>query len=108
MIARRYAREITNSRVQCPQDFGEHNVAHLFVVRSEDRDGLRRHLGAHGVDTDIHYPIPDHQQTGYPTATSPLDLTETEKLARQIVTLPCFTGLEDDEISQVIEAVNRW
>jgi dTDP-4-amino-4,6-dideoxygalactose transaminase len=107
-IARRYWQEIRNPRVKCPQGFGPDNVAHLFVVRSEDRDGLRQHLGAHGVDSDIHYPIPDHLQAGYPSAFSTSGLTETERLAGQIVTIPCFAGLEDEEVSQVIAAVNRW
>jgi dTDP-4-amino-4,6-dideoxygalactose transaminase len=106
-IACRYSEEIKNSRVKCPKDFAADNVAHLFVVRCEDRDGFRKHLEAHGIGSDIHYPIPDHQQPAY-AASSVDGLTETERLAREVVTIPCFTELEQEEISQVIEAVNAW
>ncbi|HEV7602226.1 MAG TPA: DegT/DnrJ/EryC1/StrS family aminotransferase [Bradyrhizobium sp.] len=106
-IARRYSNEIKHSRVECPGDFGTDNVAHLFVVRCEDRDGLRRHLEAHGIASDIHYPIPDHRQPAYSTSGFP-ELPETERLAKEIVTIPCFNEMEDEEISRVIDAVNAW
>lgn len=106
-IARRYAREMQNPRVRCPDDFGPDNVAHLFVVCCEDRDSLRKHLDGRGVSSDIHYPIPDHRQPGYSGAAS-LCLPETERLSAQIVTIPCFAELAEDEIRQVIQAVNGW
>jgi dTDP-3-amino-2,3,6-trideoxy-4-keto-D-glucose/dTDP-3-amino-3,4,6-trideoxy-alpha-D-glucose/dTDP-2,6-dideoxy-D-kanosamine transaminase len=106
-IARRYSEEIKNSRVKCPKDFGMDNVAHLFVVHCEDRDGFRQHLEANGIGSDIHYPIPDHQQPAY--ATEDVDrLSETERLAKEIVTIPCFAEMEEQEISQVIAVVNGW
>ena len=106
-IARRYSTEIRHSRIECPQDFGADNVAHLFVVRCEDRDGLRRHLEAHEVSSDIHYPIPDHRQPAY-SASHVGELPETERLAKEIVTIPCFPEMEEEEIEQVIDAVNSW
>ena len=106
-IARRYSREIRNPRVKCPDDFGADNVAHLFVVRCEGRDGLRQHLDGCGVGSDIHYPIPDHQQPAYPAPGGDA-LTITERLAWEIVTIPCFAEMEEDEINQVIAAVNDW
>jgi len=106
-IARRYAAEIQHPRVECPSDFGAANIAHLFVVQSDDRDGLQTHLQTRSVGSDIHYPIPDHRQSAYPVAEA-RDLDVTERLARRILTLPCFNGMREDEISRVIEAVNAW
>ena len=106
-IARRYSEEISNPRVKCPADFGTDNVAHLFVVCCADRDGLRQHLEAHGIGSDIHYPIPDHRQPAYAIHDAE-ELAQTERLAREIVTIPCFTEMEEAEISQVIAAVNGW
>jgi aminotransferase EvaB len=106
-IARRYSTEIKHSRIECPQDFGADNTAHLFVVRCKDRDHLRRHLEARGVSSDIHYPIPDHRQPAY-SASSPGELPETERLAQEILTIPCFPEMEEEEIDQVIDAVNSW
>lgn len=106
-LARRYAREMQNPRVRCPNDFGPDNVAHLFVVCCDDRDGFRKHLDDRGVSSDIHYPIPDHRQPGYGGAVH-AGLSETERLTAQIVTIPCFAELAEDEIRQVIQAVNSW
>jgi dTDP-3-amino-2,3,6-trideoxy-4-keto-D-glucose/dTDP-3-amino-3,4,6-trideoxy-alpha-D-glucose/dTDP-2,6-dideoxy-D-kanosamine transaminase len=106
-LAYRYSEELDHPRVKCPRDFGTDNVAHLFVVRCEDRDGLRRHLEARGISTDIHYPIPDHRQPAYATSII-TELPETERLAEEIVTIPCFPEMEEGEIIQVIEAVNSW
>jgi dTDP-3-amino-2,3,6-trideoxy-4-keto-D-glucose/dTDP-3-amino-3,4,6-trideoxy-alpha-D-glucose/dTDP-2,6-dideoxy-D-kanosamine transaminase len=106
-IARRYSAEIRTSGVRFTKDFGADNVAHLFVVRCEDRDGFIRHLEMHGIDSDIHYPIPDHLQSVCVTGAAEA-LTETERLAGEIVTIPCFNGMEEKEISQVITAINGW
>jgi len=106
-IARRYSEEIRNPRVKFPRDFGADNVAHLFVVRCEDRDGFSQHLEAHGIASDIHYPIPDHQQPAYADP-NVAGLQETELLTREIVTIPCFGEMEEEEVSRVIAAVNGW
>jgi dTDP-3-amino-2,3,6-trideoxy-4-keto-D-glucose/dTDP-3-amino-3,4,6-trideoxy-alpha-D-glucose/dTDP-2,6-dideoxy-D-kanosamine transaminase len=106
-IARRYSEQIRHPRIKCPGDFGTDNVAHLFVVRCDDRTGFQRHLEARGISSDIHYPIPDHQQPAY-AASSFDELPETERLAKEIVTIPCFPEMEEEEIGQVIDAVNSW
>jgi aminotransferase EvaB len=107
-LARRYAREIKNPRVRCRSDFASDHIAHLFVVRCEERESFRRHLNAQGVDSDIHYPIPDHLQPANAWASSAGTLPETERLAGEITSIPCFAELEEDEIRRVIDAVNSW
>jgi aminotransferase EvaB len=106
-LARRYSNEIRHRRIECPRDFGADNVAHLFVVRCEDRDGLRRHLEVQGISSDIHYPIPDHRQPAY-SASRAGALPETERLVKEILTIPCFPEMDEEEISRVIKAVNSW
>ena len=106
-VARRYSDEIRHSRIECPQDFGTDNVAHLFVVRCQDRDGLRRHLEACQISSDIHYPVPDHRQPAYP-AFHVGELPETERLAKEVLTIPCFPEMEEEETSRVIDAINSW
>jgi dTDP-3-amino-2,3,6-trideoxy-4-keto-D-glucose/dTDP-3-amino-3,4,6-trideoxy-alpha-D-glucose/dTDP-2,6-dideoxy-D-kanosamine transaminase len=106
-IAQRYANEIIHPRVQCPRYFGEDHAAHLFVVCCDDRDGLRHHLETQGVSTDIHYPIPDHRQTAIHDMLS-AKLAVTERLAEEILTLPCFPEMTEDEVAHVISAVNGW
>ena len=106
-IARRYTQEIINPRVKCPNCFDENHVAHLFVIRCEDRDNLHRHLEALGISTAIHYPVPDHTQVvahqdWYTT------LPVTEDLAKQVLSLPCFPEMTEEEVDFVVAAVNRW
>lgn len=104
-IARRYVEEISHAGIRRLQPFGADHVAHLCVLRCEDRDRFRRHMDAQGIATDIHFPIPDHQQ---PTNRRQVSLPETERLASEIVTIPCFNGMREAEIRRVITAVNGW
>lgn len=107
-IARRYAEEISDSRLVLPEIGGEDYVAHLFVIRSGDRDSLRAHLRACGVNTEVHYPVPDYRQPVFRGRFADVFLDNTELLAREVVTLPCYPEMSDEEIDQVIRAVNSW
>jgi dTDP-4-amino-4,6-dideoxygalactose transaminase len=96
--------------VECPRDFGESYVAHLYVIRSQERDRVRAALKACGVATDIHYPVPDHLQEAARGAlgtnlTAAAQLPVTERAAGEILTLPCYAELADEEISAVVGAL---
>lgn len=81
---------------------GTDHVGHLAVALVDDRDAVRARLAERGVSTDIHYPIPDHQQ---PYGGSPTSLAVTERAASSVLTLPCFPQLRDDEITLVCAAL---
>ena len=106
-IAERYVEEIVHPGLICPRGFGTDNVAHLFVVRCEARDRLRAHLDTLGIGTDVHYPIPDHRQVAISKLWSG-GLPVTDQLANEILTLPCFPELTEDEVTHIIRAVNAW
>ena len=61
-IAATYSAALAGRPIQCPPDFGEDYVAHLYVIRTQARDQVRAALKACGIATDIHYPVPDHLQ----------------------------------------------
>lgn len=82
---------------------GAHHVAHLAVGRSAKREQVRAHLLEQGVATDIHFPIPDHRQPGLGSA--PVSLPHTERAAAEVLSLPCFPELTDDEINHVCRAI---
>lgn len=65
-VARRYRDGIRNAHIQLPTvvEEGAH-VWHLFVVCSVRRDDLQRHLQAHGIQSQVHYPVPPHRQPAY-------------------------------------------
>ena len=107
-IAARYAATIRNPGISLPPPIAEASgVAHLFVVRAQERESLRAHLAAAGVATDVHYPVPDHRQLGAGAA-PPLCLPHTERACAEVLSLPCYPELTDAEIDAVATACNRW
>jgi dTDP-4-amino-4,6-dideoxygalactose transaminase len=107
-IANRYSTEIRHPRIVVPAVSGEDFAAHLYVVRTADRDGLREHLASAGVASEIHYPVPDYRQPLFGDRFAATSLAATEEACATVVTLPCFPELTDDEVAQVIEACNQW
>jgi dTDP-4-amino-4,6-dideoxygalactose transaminase len=84
-------------------------VYHLFVVRTEDREGLMAHLGKAGIGTGIHYPIPLHLQKAYDSWNySKGDFPVAEKAAAEIVSLPMFPHLSVKDQARVVEEIVRF
>ena len=90
------------------EDAFTQNSWHLYVVRSARRDELRAALAAQGVETLIHYPIPPHLSEAYRKVPfrAP-ELPITERMAREVLSLPIGPHLRDDDVSAVIGAVKR-
>lgn len=85
------------------------HVYHLFIVRTNDRDGLREHLTGEGVGTAVHYPVPIHRvgayaDLGFGAGSMPV----AERLAEQICTLPLFPGMSEDELARVVNGVQTF
>ena len=114
-IAARYCREITNPLVTLPSTSQPlnlstsqlSNVWHVFPVRVEGRDAFQADLTEKGIQTVIHYPIPPHRQPAY-TEWHDLKLPITEKIHETIISLPISPVMTDDEVAEVIAAVNRF
>jgi dTDP-4-amino-4,6-dideoxygalactose transaminase len=84
-------------------------VYHLYVVRVRNRDQLMTQLGSVGIGTGIHYPIPLHLQDAYKTlGYREGDFPITEKVAREIVSLPLYPHLRDDQQSVVVNEIMRF
>lgn len=107
-IATQYSHSIRHPKVKVPAVYGEEFVAHLYVVRVEGREALREHLKSHYIATDVHYPIPDYRQPVFGDRYAALRLPNTEQLAEEIMTLPCYPEMTDAQVEQVITAVNSW
>jgi dTDP-4-amino-4,6-dideoxygalactose transaminase len=85
------------------------HVYHLFVITCEHRAELQAHLQAHDVQTLIHYPIPVHYQEACKDITcDPNGLHHSEYHAQTCLSLPCHPQMSNDNISQVIKAVNSF
>jgi dTDP-4-amino-4,6-dideoxygalactose transaminase len=107
-IANAYARGIRHADIEVSPPVGDEHVAHLYVVRSNRRDALRAHLGEQGVQTEVHYPLPDHRQPCHAGRYDGLSLPVPEAEANRVLSLPCFPELEDSEVQRVIDACNRF
>lgn len=82
------------------------HIFHLFIVESDRRNGLQRYLEDSGIQTGIHYPKPIHLQTAYKDLGYTLgDFPETERLADQMLSLPMFPELTEQQIDLVCDAV---
>ena len=110
-IAAAYRAGLRNPAVHLllpPEEPAAH-AHHLFVVTCARRDALQAHLLSRGVQTLIHYPIPVHRQSSCTELRrDPAGLGASERHAATCLSLPCHPQLADDELAQVIDAVNGF
>lgn len=88
---------------------GADPVWHVYVVRSERRDALQRHLTDLGIGTIVHYPVPPHLQPAYsdlglPAGSFPI----TERLHLEVLSLPMGPHLAPDQVGAVVDAVRGF
>jgi len=88
---------------------GNTPVYHLYVIRTPKRDELQAFLKDQGVFTGIHYPIPVHLQAAMEFLRYKQgDFPVTEQVVSQILSLPMYAELGDDEIKYVVDSINTF
>ena len=110
-IVVRYADALRGSGVRLVTGAEVPTVAHLAVVRVADRTRVRASFEAAGISTDIHYPVPDHGQPGFPPPARATALPETERAVSEILTVPCYPSMSDDavdRVGEVLAEVSTW
>ena len=110
-IAAAYAEALTKHESQLVFWDDASNVAHLTVVRTAFRDELRSHLDTYGISSDIHYPIADDlqeiwQHEGRMRIAD--DLVETYSAIAEIVSVPGFPEMTDEEVVRVASALSEF
>lgn len=107
-IASTYVSKIKNKKIILPKadSYGKH-AWHLFVVRVNDRDNFQKYLAKNGIGTIIHYPVPPHKQEAY-KEWNRLSLPITEKIHREVISLPISPVMGGKEAKYVIDIVNRF
>lgn len=111
-IACRYLNEIKNERIVLPKrriGCGNRTIWHQFVVQCRERDCFMNYMSRMGIGTLIHYPIPPHLSEAYSylglkRGTLPI----TESLADTVCSIPIYDGMQEDEQTKVIEAINNF
>jgi len=85
------------------------HIYHLFIIETDSRDALQKHLAAAGIQTGIHYPTPIHLQSAY----SDLgyrrgDFPHAEQLANCTLSLPMFPELSKVQLTRVVQAIRAF
>jgi dTDP-4-amino-4,6-dideoxygalactose transaminase len=91
-----------------PRDWAE-PVFHLFVIQTEKREELATFLKERGIQTGIHYPIPNHRQPAVQKALGPQPkLERTDEVADKILSLPIYPELEKEKVDVVCATVKEF
>lgn len=109
-IAERYRKELNNPKFTLPLLMdGATHVYHQFVIRSKERDALIDYLNEKEIGTIIHYPIPPHLAEAYAyLGFKEGDFPMTETLAKEVLSIPMYNGMTEEEQTYVIEALNAF
>lgn len=108
-IAKRYIAEIKNPNIilpENPESEAEH-VWHVFIIRTAEREKLQNYLTENGVQTLIHYPIPPHKQEAYKEWNN-LSFPISEKIHEEVLSLPISPVMNDDEVTEIIQVINKF
>jgi dTDP-4-amino-4,6-dideoxygalactose transaminase len=110
-IAHSYTRALESLPLELPQgsDALHKRVWHLFVIKTAERDRLRKYLSECGIETMVHYPTPIHLQPAYRfLGYGSADLPVTTELAGSILSLPIYPELTDSEVGKVCAAIKEF
>lgn len=109
-LAQKYLNGISNPKITLPKTckYATH-VYHLFVIQCSERERLQEYLLENNIKTQIHYPIPPHlsevyNQYNYLKGKYPI----TERYSNEVLSLPLYVGMTDEEIDYVINVVNLF
>lgn len=113
-IAQYYCDNIKNEKIILPNKSFNHSIVestnhvwHLFVIRVKERDNFQKYLNDNGIQSIIHYPVPPHKQAGY-KEWNHLRYPITEKIHKEVLSLPMGGHLESIEIEQIVKVINKF
>ncbi len=109
-IANYYLENIKQEKIILPlyhKRLHKSHVFHLFVVRTDDRENLRLYLSNCKIQALIHYPIAPHKQNAYKEF-SHYSLPITEKIHKEVLSLPISQVMTDKEVEYVVEMINKY
>lgn len=106
-IADAYREQLTDRGITLPTVHeNAEPVWHLFVIRVGERERLQSLLKEEGIATGIHYPVPLHEQPAYEDRRASYSLPATERAAQEVLSLPMYPELGQEQIEAVCNAVS--
>ncbi|MEP1260303.1 DegT/DnrJ/EryC1/StrS family aminotransferase [Algoriphagus sp.] len=108
-IAKQYSKSISNPKITLPSwdSSLEDHVFHLYVIQTQDREALMSYLETKGIQFLIHYPVPFHHQNAYKEYRH-LSLPITEHMHQHNLSIPISPVMTDQEVQEVVEALNHY
>jgi UDP-2-acetamido-2-deoxy-ribo-hexuluronate aminotransferase len=108
-VCERYNRELEGV-VQTPKSapYITRHGWYVYVIEVNDRKSLRDFLHKRGIGTNIHYPIPNHQQPSFLPYFGDKPLPKLELAATRILSIPCYHTLTDEQQTYIIDAIKEW
>ena len=107
-VATYYLNHIKNPKIILPEVLNEEgHVWHLFVIRTFKRDELQKYMNDNFIQTLIHYPIPPYKQVAY-SAFNELCFPITEKIHKEVLSLPISGLMTTKEIEMVVNTINNY
>jgi dTDP-4-amino-4,6-dideoxygalactose transaminase len=109
-IAQRYNLALAQTSIEPPHlHSSSQHVFHQYVVRSDSRDDLQRHLKQAGIATALHYPQPVHRQEAYENRCLGNDqLPVTDAIASRILSLPMYPQLTESQVMRICKSLESW
>lgn len=109
-IAQKYFDGINNQMIRLPKiRKGADSSWHQFVIHTNRRDELQEYLKLHEIGSLIHYPIPPHLSEAYRgLGKKEGDFPIAEKYAKEVLSLPIYNGMTDEEQNYIIETINNF
>ena len=103
-IAARYNEQISTVKTPYVEENVKH-VYHQYTIRTNRRESLQEHLKEKGIGYGVYYPIPVHK---LPSFEVNIELPETVRAAREVLSIPVHPSLTDHDVGIVIEVINSW
>lgn len=96
--------------VEIPEELEKtYCVYHLYVIQTDDREGMRNYLSKQGISTGLHYPFPLHLQNAYKfMGHKGGDFPMAEKAAKRILSLPMYPELSEAQIKFVVDKIKEY
>lgn len=101
-----FARADLGRAIQTPVKLSGRHIYNQYVIRARDRDGLRQHLAASGVGTEIYYPLSLHQQKCFAyLGHGKGDFPEAERASQETLALPIYPELTTTQLQYVVDTI---
>ena len=108
LIAKLYNEKINNKIIKPIIKPNSNHIYHNYILTTKYRDQLKDYLKKNGIETRIHYPIAIHHQKIFIKTFGKIKLPNTERLSKEIISLPIYPELDFKKVKFIIKMINQF